>query len=180
MAETTSRFSIEGALRAGWQGFTANIVPMALYGLVVLVVGYVCSLLVGDDDAGAIRSTFGSIVLFVVNQLVTIGWLRLALDIVDGRGVSADRVRDSFGIVLPFAVAAIVFSIMLASYVWVDNLLYLDWLAKRGKSGYSEIYYEALELRAGEQLKQLLSEAAGSVGSFWYTAWTEAGRPELR
>ncbi len=73
-----------------------------------------------------------------------------------------------------------VFSIMLSSYVWLDNVLYLDWLAARGKSGYSEIYYAAFEERVGELLKQLLSSAASSSASFWYTAWTEAGKPALR
>jgi len=73
-----------------------------------------------------------------------------------------------------------VFSIMLSSYVWLDNVLYLDWLAARGKSGYSEIYYAAFEERVGELLKQQLSAAASSAASFWYTAWTEAGKPALR
>ena len=37
---------------------------------------------------------------------------------------------------------------MRGSYVWVDNILYHEELARRGKAGYSEIYFEALA-RAG-------------------------------
>jgi len=73
-----------------------------------------------------------------------------------------------------------VFDIVRGSYVWADNVLYLDEIAHRGKSGYTEIYYEFLELRAGEVLKARLSVAAREVGSYWYTAWTAAGRPELK
>jgi hypothetical protein len=73
-----------------------------------------------------------------------------------------------------------VFAIVNGAYVWVDNLLYEEELARRGKGGYTEIYYEAFELRVGELLKDRLSRAAGDVGSYWYTAWTAAGRPELR
>jgi hypothetical protein len=73
-----------------------------------------------------------------------------------------------------------VFSMLGASYVWLDNLLYLDDLAKRGKPGYGEIYFEDLARRAGPILRERLSSAAQDAGSYWYTAWTVAGRPALR
>jgi hypothetical protein len=73
-----------------------------------------------------------------------------------------------------------VFSILNSSYVWMDNVLYEEDLAKRGKPGYGEIYYEDLARREGPIVRERLSLAAGNVGSYWYTAWTEAGRPELK
>lgn len=73
-----------------------------------------------------------------------------------------------------------VFSMINGTYVWLDNLLYEEELARRGKSGYTEIYYEALEARAGGLLRDRLSRAAGDAGSYWYTAWTAAGRLELK
>ena len=73
-----------------------------------------------------------------------------------------------------------VFSMMLATYVWLDNVLYLDDLAKRGKSGYGEIYFEDFAKRVGPILKDRLSRAAEDIGSYWYTAWSVAGRPELK
>ena len=69
---------------------------------------------------------------------------------------------------------------MVRNHVWVDNILYADDLAHRGKSSYGGAFFEAFELRAGRLLGEILSDAAADVGSFWYTAWTEAGRPELR
>jgi hypothetical protein len=73
-----------------------------------------------------------------------------------------------------------VFSILVATYVWLDNTLYLEELAKRGKSGYGEIYFEDLARRLGPILRERLSSAAQDAGSYWYTAWTVAGRPALR
>jgi hypothetical protein len=67
-----------------------------------------------------------------------------------------------------------------ANYVWVDNILYIDELAKRGKSSYTQIYYESMISRARELLERRLSEACEHSGSYWYSAWTEAGRPELK
>ncbi len=73
-----------------------------------------------------------------------------------------------------------VFSIMKGSYVWVDNILYQEEIAHRGKGGYTEAYYEALATRVSEVLRWRLSQAAEDVGSYWYTAWTAAGRPDLK
>ncbi len=73
-----------------------------------------------------------------------------------------------------------VFSMINQSYVWVDNILYLDDLARRGKPGYGSIYYEDLMARAGLLLRSRLTQAARDAGSYWYTAWTVAGRPELK
>lgn len=73
-----------------------------------------------------------------------------------------------------------VFSVMLETYVWVDNVLYLDALARRGKQGYSEYYFEDFSRRAGPILAERLSHAAEDTGSYWYTAWTAAGRPEMK
>jgi hypothetical protein len=73
-----------------------------------------------------------------------------------------------------------VFSIMLGTYVWLDNVLYLEELARRGKAGYGDPYFEDLARRVGPVLQVRLSRAAEDVGSFWYTAWTVAGRPDLK
>jgi hypothetical protein len=69
---------------------------------------------------------------------------------------------------------------LVGTYVWVDNLLYAEALAKRGQSGYGERYFEAFEVRAGPILKDRLSQAATDSASYWYTAWTNAGRPDLK
>ena len=73
-----------------------------------------------------------------------------------------------------------VFSMLGATYVWLDNVLYLEELAKRGKGGYTDAYYAELMRRAGPVLRERLSSAAEDIGSYWYTAWTAAGRPELK
>jgi hypothetical protein len=73
-----------------------------------------------------------------------------------------------------------VFHMIQATYIWLDNLLYADDLAHAGQSGYGELYYEALAPRADSILKGCESRAAEDVGSYWYTAWTAAGRPELK
>ena len=73
-----------------------------------------------------------------------------------------------------------VFSMIEASYVWLDNLLYADLLARKGKAGYGEIFFESFEMRGGRNIADRLSRAAEDAGSYWYTAWTAAGRPELK
>jgi hypothetical protein len=73
-----------------------------------------------------------------------------------------------------------VFSMMLETYVWVDNVLYLEDLASRGKSGHDAFYYDTLARRVGPIVRQQLSRAAEDAGSYWYTAWTVAGRPDLQ
>jgi hypothetical protein len=72
-----------------------------------------------------------------------------------------------------------VFSMILETYVWVDNVLYLEALASRGETGRGAPYYDALARRVGPVLRTQLSRAAEDAGSYWYTAWTVAGRPEL-
>lgn len=67
-----------------------------------------------------------------------------------------------------------------ATYIWLDNLLYQEELARRGKAGYAEIYYDSFEQRCGDILKDRLGEAAADAGSYWYTAWAVAGKPELK
>ena len=73
-----------------------------------------------------------------------------------------------------------VFSMIKGSYIWLDNLLYQEEIAHRGQSGYGEIHHDALLGRAGHILRERLSQAASDAGSYWYTAWTVAGRPELK
>jgi hypothetical protein len=73
-----------------------------------------------------------------------------------------------------------VFAMTASAYIWLDNLLYEEELARRGQSGYGELYYESLERRAGPLLRARLDQAATDVGSYWFTAWTAAGRPELK
>jgi hypothetical protein len=70
-------------------------------------------------------------------------------------------------------------SILVRSYVWVDNLLLIDYLSHLGVSSYDRFYYEGLWLRSEDILDERLSDAARDTASYWYTAWTKAGKPEL-
>ena len=51
---------------------------------------------------------------------------------------------------------------------------------KELQAGYGEIFFESFEARGGRNLGDRLSRAAQDAGSFWYTAWTAAGRPALK
>jgi hypothetical protein len=73
-----------------------------------------------------------------------------------------------------------VFSMVNQSYVWADNVLYADELARRGKTGYGTIYYDHFRDRVLAVLRDRLSQAARDAASYWYTAWTAAGRPQLK
>jgi hypothetical protein len=88
-------------------------------------------------------------------------------------GVSADAARYLD------APSDYVFATIASTYVWVDNLLYEEALAHRGMAGYGEAYYDDLRQRVAPLVKRLWEESARDVGSFWYTAWTVAGRPAL-
>jgi len=70
-------------------------------------------------------------------------------------------------------------SIPRKSYVWVDNLLHYDEIARRGVSSYDRFYYEGLWLRSSGLVGDLLEGAALDTASFWYTAWVAARKPQL-
>jgi hypothetical protein len=73
-----------------------------------------------------------------------------------------------------------VFSIVSGAYVWLDNLLYEEALARRGQGGYTDLYYAALERRVGPIARARLSQAATDAASYWYTAWANAQKPEMK
>lgn len=70
-------------------------------------------------------------------------------------------------------------SIPRKSYIFVDNILYFDYLSHKGVESYDRFYYDGMWLRAQPVLEQLLSGAALDTASFWYTAWVEAKKPDL-
>ena len=70
-------------------------------------------------------------------------------------------------------------SVVVRSFVWVDNLLLIDYFSSLGTSSYDRFYYEGLWLRAEDIVNERISDAAKDIASYWYTAWTKAGRPEL-
>jgi len=71
------------------------------------------------------------------------------------------------------------FSTVNSTYIWLDNVLYLEELAKRGKLGYDTAYYAEFQRRLAPILSDRLSRASEAAGSYWYTAWAVAGRPAL-
>lgn len=74
---------------------------------------------------------------------------------------------------------AFTFDFLIDSYVWVDNLLRADTLSRRGTRGYDDAYYAVLYVFAGKLAKLSMAQAATDLGSLWYSAWIEAGRPKV-
>jgi hypothetical protein len=67
----------------------------------------------------------------------------------------------------------------LDAYSWLYHVLLADRRAKRGLADYTDEYYDRLYNRVGAILIRQISDAATDVGSYWLTAWINAGRPRL-
>jgi hypothetical protein len=71
------------------------------------------------------------------------------------------------------------FEACLSAHRWLESILLADHNALRGENSYNDEYYDRFYNEAGAILIRQLSDAASDVGSFWLTAWNNAGRPAL-
>ncbi|MGB9433360.1 MAG: hypothetical protein WBQ89_14040 [Candidatus Acidiferrum sp.] len=71
------------------------------------------------------------------------------------------------------------FDACLNAHSLVESLLLADRNAKRGLSSYTDEYYDRFYNLAAAALIKQLSDASTDVGSYWLTAWTNAGKPPL-
>jgi hypothetical protein len=71
------------------------------------------------------------------------------------------------------------FEACLSSHSWLETILYADREARRGLNSYTDEYYDHFYNQAGAVLIRQLSDAASDVGSYWLTAWKNAGQPQL-
>jgi hypothetical protein len=71
------------------------------------------------------------------------------------------------------------FEMSMSAHSWLENVLLADRRAHEGLSGYTDEYYDRFYAQAGAVLVRQLSDASTDVGSYWMTAWINAGRPQL-
>ena len=71
------------------------------------------------------------------------------------------------------------FDACLRSHSWLETILLADRNALRGQNSYTDEFYDRFYNQAAAILIRQLSDAATDVGSFWFTAWNNAGRPAL-
>jgi hypothetical protein len=71
------------------------------------------------------------------------------------------------------------FEACLSSHSWLENILLADRNARRGENSFTDEYYDRFYNQAAAVLIRQLSDAATDVGSYWLTAWRNAGSPQL-
>jgi hypothetical protein len=71
------------------------------------------------------------------------------------------------------------FEACLSSHSWLETILLADRNSKHGENSYNDEYFDHFYNAAAVTLIRQLSDAATDVGSYWLTAWVNAGRPQL-
>lgn len=71
------------------------------------------------------------------------------------------------------------FEMCLDAHSWLENVLLADRRARQGLTGYNDEFYDRFYSQAGAVLIRQLSDATTDIGSYWMTAWINAGRPAL-
>ena len=71
------------------------------------------------------------------------------------------------------------FDACLNAHSQLESILLADRRAERGLSSYTDEYYDRFFNVAAASLIKQLSDASTDVGSYWLTAWTNAGKPQL-
>jgi len=71
------------------------------------------------------------------------------------------------------------FDSCLSAHAWIEIILLADHNARLGTKPYDDEYFDRLYNQAAPTLIHQLSSAATDVGSYWLTAWINAGKPAL-
>jgi len=71
------------------------------------------------------------------------------------------------------------FQMVLESNTWVDHIIWEDREAVQGLPDYNEDYLNRFYSQIGSTAMKKMNDAAHDIGSFWLTAWENAGRPPL-
>jgi hypothetical protein len=71
------------------------------------------------------------------------------------------------------------FDACLNAHSHVESILLADRSARRGLSSYTDEYFDRFYNLTAASLIRQLSDASTDVGSYWLTAWTNAGKPQL-
>jgi hypothetical protein len=71
------------------------------------------------------------------------------------------------------------FEACLRSHSWLETILVADHNALHGENSYTDDYYDRFYNQAAAILIRQLSDGATDVGSYWLTAWKNAGQPPL-
>lgn len=116
-------YSPTDAIQYGWRVFQANVGPLIGVAAIVLLGGIVVSLVMGQIFGGSLVSfdlddgfefnplvLVGNIVTNLVTLLLSAGAIRIALDVVEGRGVNIGEMFSRFDFV-QVIVAGIILSI---------------------------------------------------------------------
>jgi len=67
----------------------------------------------------------------------------------------------------------------LSSHSWIENVLLADRNAHLGLTSYTDEFYDRFYNLSAAILIRQLSNAATDTGSYWLTAWINAGKPQL-
>ena len=71
------------------------------------------------------------------------------------------------------------FEMCLSAHSWLEIILLADLRAHQGLPAYNDEYYDRFYAQAGAVLIRQLTDASTDIGSYWMTAWINAGRPSL-
>jgi len=66
----------------------------------------------------------------------------------------------------------------LTSHSWIQSILLADRRARSDLPDYTDEYYDRFYNAAGAVVIRQLSEASTEIGSYWLTAWINAGKPQ--
>jgi hypothetical protein len=71
------------------------------------------------------------------------------------------------------------FQTCLEANVWVNLVLWADVRAREGLRDYTDDYFDRFYSQVGVTVVREINAAARDAGSYWYTAWLNAGQPPL-
>jgi hypothetical protein len=71
------------------------------------------------------------------------------------------------------------FQTCLEAYTGLDSIILADLHARAGLPDYTDEYFDRFYSQIGATVMRAINEAAHDAGSYWYTAWLNAGKPAL-
>ena len=100
-------FQIGEAIRFGWERFKENVGPLAVAAMAVVAVNLVFSLLQTSVTGRFSRFILG-LVSFIVSQIIAMGWLRMSLNIVDGKPADISDFFQRADLFIPYTIALLI------------------------------------------------------------------------